>query len=68
MKIQLHAINDDKDFELELSKTAVVEDVLIKLEIPPDTVIIMRAGQPIPLDSPLEPDDKLAMIRVLSGG
>ena len=68
MKVQLHAVNDDKDFKLELSKTALVGDVLKELEIPPDTVIIMRSGQPIPLDSPLEPNDKLAMIRVLSGG
>jgi sulfur carrier protein ThiS len=54
--------------KLDLSEPAIVGDALTKLDIPPDTVIITRSGQPIPLDSPLTPDDELSVIRVLSGG
>ena len=68
MKIRLHLVNDDKYVELNLPKTAVASDTLKELNIPPDTMIITRNGQPIPLDSPLEPDDKLTFIRVISGG
>lgn len=68
MNIKLHLVNDDKQLKLDLSEPAIAGDALTKLDIPPDTVIITRSGRPIPLDSPLRPDDELAVIRVLSGG
>jgi sulfur carrier protein ThiS len=68
MKINVHIVNDDKEYHLILLKTALAGDTLKKLEVPPDTVIITRNNQPIPLDSPLEAGDELAVIRVLSGG
>ena len=68
MKINVHIINDDKNYHLNLPKTALVVDTLKKLEIPPDTVIITRNKKPIPIDTPLEDDDKLDVLRVVSGG
>jgi len=68
MKIRLLLVNDDKNVEISLPKSALVGDTLKRLKIPPDTVIITRNGQPIPIDTPLEPDDQLNIIRVLSGG
>lgn len=68
MKIKLHLVNDDRDFELDLSNGALVGDSLKELKIPPDTVIITRDGKPIPIDTPLNNNDKLSLIRVLSGG
>ena len=68
MKINVHIVNDDKEYRLDLPKTALAMDTLKKLEIPPDTVIITRNSQPIPLDSELKDGDELTLIRVLSGG
>lgn len=68
MKIKLHLVNDDKDFELNLTTGAPAGDSLKELKIPPDTVIITRDGKPIPIDTPLRNNDKLSIIRVLSGG
>jgi len=68
MDIQVQLINDNKDFQLSLTDLAVAGDSLKELKIPPDTVIIMRNGKPIPIDTPLNNKDKLSLIRVLSGG
>ena len=68
MDIQVQLINDNKDFQLSLPDSAVAGDSLKELKIPPDTVIIMRNGKPIPIDTPLNNKDKLSLIRVLSGG
>jgi sulfur carrier protein ThiS len=68
MDVKVHLVNDDKSIELTLPDSALVSDSLIELEIPPDTVLITRNGQPIPLDSELVNKDELSIIRVLSGG
>ena len=68
MNLKIELINEKKDFQLKLSNSAIAYDALKKLDIPPDTVIITRNSQPIPLDSELKDGDELALIRVLSGG
>jgi sulfur carrier protein ThiS len=68
MKIKVQIVNDDKEYHLNLLKKALAGDALKELSIPPDTVIITQNSQPIPLDSELKDGDKLALIRVLSGG
>lgn len=68
MDVKVHLVNDDKLIQLTLPDSALVNDTLIELDIPPDTVIITRNGQPIPLDSELTNKDELSIIRVLSGG
>ncbi|MCK5559051.1 MAG: MoaD/ThiS family protein [Thermoplasmata archaeon] len=68
MDIKVHLINDNKTHSMTLPKSALVSDTLVELEIPPDTVIITRNGQPIPLDAELANKDELSVIRVISGG
>ena len=68
MKVKIHLVNDYKNFDLSLPELALAGDSIKELDIPPDTVIITRNGQPIPLDSELSDGDELAVIRVLSGG
>lgn len=68
MNVKLHLVNDQKNVELNLPKSALAGDTLKELGIPPDTVIITRNSHPIPLDSPLEDKDELVVIRVVSGG
>ena len=68
MKIKVHIINDDNHLQIDLPKTGAAGDTLKKLGIPPDTVIITRNSEPIPIDSQLKPGDKIAVIRVISGG
>ncbi len=68
MNVKVHLVNDNKNHKFNLPRSAVARDTLKKLEIPPDTVIIMRYNQPIPIDTPLEAEDELEIIRVVSGG
>jgi sulfur carrier protein ThiS len=68
MDVKVHLVNDNKTYSITLPKSALVSDTLVELEIPPDTVIITRKGQPIPLDTQLKTGDELSVIRVVSGG
>jgi len=68
MDVRVYLVNDDKSIQLTLPDSSLVSATLIELDIPPDTVIITRNGQPIPLDSELANNDELSIIRVLSGG
>ena len=68
MNVKITLVNDKKNFQLKLFKSAKAYDALKKLDIPPDTVIITRNKKPIPIDTPLEDDDKLDVLRVVSGG
>ena len=68
MQVHVKLINDKKNHTLNVPASATPFDTLKKLQIPPDTVIVMRDGAPIPIDSKLKSDDELEVIRVVSGG
>jgi sulfur carrier protein ThiS len=68
MEILVKIVNDNKQHKLELEDSSSPFDVLKILGIPPDTVIVTKDERPIPLDTSLEPDSELTIIRVVSGG
>jgi sulfur carrier protein ThiS len=68
MEIVVQIVNDKQKHKLDLSEPGTPFDALKILEIPPDTVIITKDERPIPLDTQLEPNDHIAVIRVVSGG
>ena len=68
MQVSVLLVSDKKTHKLKLPSSATLIDMLEKLQIPPDTVIIMRDGAPIPIDTNLKPNDEVEVIRVVSGG
>jgi sulfur carrier protein ThiS len=68
MEIVVIIVNDNKQHKLDLAESATPFDALKMLEIAPDTVIVTIDERPIPLDTQLKPDDRIAVIRVVSGG
>jgi sulfur carrier protein ThiS len=56
----------DKQWELRGGMTA--RDLLRKLEIPQDTVLVVRDGQLITEDTLLKDEDNLKLVAVISGG
>ncbi len=56
----------DKKWELRGGMTA--RDLLRKLEIPQDTVLVVRDGQLITEDTILQDDDNIKLVAVISGG
>ena len=47
---------------------ARVSDVLRTIGTPPDAVVVLRDGTPLPLDAVVEADDELRVVNVFSGG
>ena len=56
----------NKQWELRGGMTA--RDLLRKLEIPQDTVLVVRDGQLITEDTLLKDEDNLKLVAVISGG
>ncbi|MCD6108360.1 MAG: hypothetical protein DRJ99_00510 [Thermoplasmata archaeon] len=67
IKVALYPEKNNSDLEIK-SENATVLDVLTKLNIKPDTVIVMRDSKPIPVDDNINDGDKLKIIKVASGG
>ncbi len=56
----------DKEYEVNAGMT--VRDALLKIDIPPDTVLITRSGELITDDEILREGDEIKLIAVISGG
>ena len=54
--------------DVKLGPFATVEDLLISINLKPDTAIVMRKDMPIPIDYDLKDGDELKIIQVTSGG
>ena len=54
--------------KLEFEKGLIVESVLKKLNIKPDTVIVMSNNHPIPIDDEIKEGQELTILQVSSGG
>jgi len=68
MEITVRIVNENKQHKLKLSDSATAIEILKMLKVAPDTVIITSNNKPIPIDTHLEPDSELSIIRVVSGG
>jgi len=53
---------------VQLGERATVEHMIRELGLLPDTWIAVRGNEPLPLDAPLEDDDDVNLISVVSGG
>ncbi len=68
MKLQLTKFDDKNPIEIEVADRSTAYDILKKLELTPDTMIVVRNDQPIPIDEELKENDKIKIIQVISGG
>ncbi len=59
---------EDKDLALELDEKATVKDMLEKLNIPSNTVIVVRQGSLILEDETLQDQDTIQILTAISGG
>ncbi|MFO7967505.1 MAG: MoaD/ThiS family protein [Archaeoglobaceae archaeon] len=53
--------------EMELDATKTYSQMLLDLDINPETAVILKDGQPIPSDEPVE-GGTVKIVRVISGG
>ena len=68
MKVEIDYIGFQKRGEVvEIEEGKRYYDLLQKLEINPETVVIVKDGLPIPVDDKIEAG-RIKIIRVISGG
>jgi len=67
-EIELTVELDRQPKVLRLPEGSTAEVMLDSLGLYPDAHIVVRDKVPVPLDSPLEPGDRLRVIKVASGG
>ncbi len=66
IRIRITRTNDTKNLELNTGSTVL--DAIKKININPDTVIVISKGTPIPIDDELCDGQELEIIQVSSGG
>jgi sulfur carrier protein ThiS len=68
LKIKLHYTRSNNIKELNIRKGSTVEDLLKRIKIKPDTVVIIDKNKPIPIDDELYEGQNLTILQVSSGG
>lgn len=68
MKIKVKISRTKETKNLELEARTKVQDALKKLNLKPDTIVVMSKNKPIPIDDELQEGEELVIIQVSSGG
>ncbi len=68
MKITVEISRTKETKTIELNNGSLVQDVLKKINMKPDTLIVMNNKNPIPIDTKLNGGEELTIIQVSSGG
>jgi len=66
IKVKLSRTNETREINIE--KETTVGDLLKKINLKPDTLIVMNKDMPIPIDNVLKEGQELTIIQVSSGG
>lgn len=68
MQIIASLIPENKTKKVKIKENAKVIDLLKKLNINPEIVIVLRGKLPLPIDEILKDGEKIKVVRVVSGG
>ena len=68
MKITVKLSRTKETKEIHLETESTVNDLLRKMNLKPDTLIVMSDNVPIPIDNELKEEQEVAIIQVSSGG
>jgi len=68
VKIKINISRTKETKNLELDAGTKVQDALKKLNLKPDTIVVMNKNKPIPIDDELRDGEELVIIQVSSGG
>ena len=68
VKISVKILRTKQIKEVDLDKGLTVLDLLKKLKLKPDTIIVMNKNLPIPVDDVLKDKQNISIIQVSSGG
>ena len=66
IKVKISRTNETKEVDLE--NGATVQNLLKKINLKPDTIIVLNNNKPIPIDDELRNGEELTILQVSSGG
>ena len=67
LQVKVKRIRTKKTESVKIKEGCKVEDLLNKLNLKPDTLIVMNDNIPIPIDSNLNNNQELVIVEVSSG-
>ena len=68
MKIHIKLLPKNVTDEIDLECGSKMYDLLKKINLKPDNIIILRDNTPVPVDDILTEEQELVIIQVASGG
>ena len=68
MKIKVKISRTNETKEIKLENGASVQNLLKKINLKPDTIIVLNNDKPIPIDDELKNGEELTILQVSSGG
>ena len=68
MNITVKISRNNETKNIQIGNGSKAEDVLKKIDLKPDTVIIMCDNKPIPIDEEIIDGQELTILQVSSGG
>ncbi len=68
MKITITLLPENTTQQLTIQKGTPIIDILKKIHLKPDGLIILRNNTPIPIDENLVHEESLSILKVASGG
>ena len=68
MLIRVKIVRSNEIKKANIKKGSTIEDLLKKINLKPDTIIVMNKNHPIPIDDILNENQELTILQVSSGG
>ena len=68
MKILLKTLPDNNTKEIEIKSGSKIIDILKKISLKPDSIIVLKGTSPVPVDDNIIEEHELTIIKVASGG
>jgi len=68
MKVTITISRTRETEDIQLNKGSTVNDLLKKINLKPDTLIVMSNNTPVPIDDVLTDGQTLTILQVSSGG
>ncbi len=68
MQIKVNLTRRNETMKLELKEKSTVEDILKKINLKPDTVVVMIKNIPVPIDNIIKDGQEFTILQVSSGG
>ena len=68
MKIKINITRTNQNREINIKPGSKIIELLDKINMKPDTLIVLKNNKPIPINEQLKENDELKIIQVSSGG